>query len=463
MIKLRAFFGLFILALVVLASCRKPTIVSDDPSFKLNFSEDTVFFDTVFTTVGSTTQRFKIFNPNKQAVRISKINLGGGSTSPFRLNVDGLSGKLIKDLEIAGEDSAFVFTEVTIDPTPGSMPFVVSDSIQFETNGNLQQVQLVSWGQNANFLRDSILPCNTTWTSELPYVIYNSVLVNSGCRLNIEKGARIYNHKGSSIFVLGTISAQGTRNDSIIFQTDRLEKYLDDEPGQWNGIHFLRGSLNNFMNYTVVKNALIGLRVDSLPVDGSANFNLQIYNSTIKHHQIAGILGITGRIRGFNNLIYNCGQFAIAGLLGGAYDFRHNTIGNFNFLFNRKDPSLVLTDNFDTGTELLVSDLTGIFVNNIIWGSLKNEISINNDGGTTPILAFDYNIIRTEDSLFNNTTNFINEDPLFINAFEENYHLDSLSPAREKGVDITVQSSFLVRDKDQVVRKDPPSIGCFEN
>ena len=181
---------IFLLILIGLSACRKEIIVSDDPNHKLAFSEDTVFFDTVFTTVGSTTHRFKIYNPEKNAVRISKIRFGSGASSPFRMNVDGIPGKEITELEIAGEDSAFLFTEVTIDPTPGNMPFVVEDSILFETNGNLQKVHLVAWGQNARFLRDSILECNTTWDDELPYVIYNSVLVNSGCRLTIKKGTR---------------------------------------------------------------------------------------------------------------------------------------------------------------------------------------------------------------------------------------------------------------------------------
>ena len=57
--------------------CKKFTPFSLD---HLSFSKDTVVFDTVFTTIGSTTQQFKIYNPSNKSVKIEQIELMGGRT-----------------------------------------------------------------------------------------------------------------------------------------------------------------------------------------------------------------------------------------------------------------------------------------------------------------------------------------------------------------------------------------------
>ena len=61
----------------------------------LTFSVDTIVFDTVFTTVGSTTKQFKIYNPSSKSIQIDEIELMGGDQSPFRLNVDGEKGTFL--------------------------------------------------------------------------------------------------------------------------------------------------------------------------------------------------------------------------------------------------------------------------------------------------------------------------------------------------------------------------------
>ena len=152
-IPYRLSIGLFsILALLVCISpgCRKDNFLTD-PEARLEFSTDTVLFDTLFSTVGSTTRLFKVYNRHSQSIRISELRLEQGNSSPYRINVDGQDGWLFNDLELAAGDSLFIFTEVTIDPGNASTPFVVEDRILFETNGNLQQVQLSAWGPDAYF------------------------------------------------------------------------------------------------------------------------------------------------------------------------------------------------------------------------------------------------------------------------------------------------------------------------
>ena len=92
---LLAVLTLILSGILGMSSCKKAFNFSKD---NLNFSVDTLVFDTVFTTVGSTTQNFKIYNPSKQPIQIEEVELMGGTNSPFRLNVDGEKGHFIRDL-----------------------------------------------------------------------------------------------------------------------------------------------------------------------------------------------------------------------------------------------------------------------------------------------------------------------------------------------------------------------------
>ena len=103
------------LGLFLLFSCEDERYLSS-PDAQLRFSADTVMFDTVFSTMGSTTRMLKVFNPYKDKLLISSVKVGGGEFSNFRLNVNGVAGNEIRDVEIPPNDSIFIFVEVTVDP-----------------------------------------------------------------------------------------------------------------------------------------------------------------------------------------------------------------------------------------------------------------------------------------------------------------------------------------------------------
>ena len=148
-----------LITLLISFSCRKDDIITDS-SAKLSFSTDTLVVDTVFATLGSTTRRIVVYNRNNQRINISTIAVNGGFNSQFRINVDGVSGNIHRDVEIEANDSLFIFIEVTIDPNNVLSPFVVEDAITFATNGNQQQVQLIAWGQNAHYFTPKVFPTN---------------------------------------------------------------------------------------------------------------------------------------------------------------------------------------------------------------------------------------------------------------------------------------------------------------
>ena len=69
---------------------------SNNPNHRLSFSVDTLSFDTVFTTIGSATKEFMIYNRNDQPLLISEIMLASGEETGFRINVDGRKGDVYK-------------------------------------------------------------------------------------------------------------------------------------------------------------------------------------------------------------------------------------------------------------------------------------------------------------------------------------------------------------------------------
>jgi len=196
------------LTLGYLFSCEDETYLSSS-DVKLGFSTDTVMFDTVFTTLGSTTQHLKLYNPYDQKVLISSVKLAKGDMSNFRLNINGVSSNEVQDLEIAPFDSLYIFVEVTVDPRGQNLPFVVKDSILFVTNMNNQDVDLVAWGQDFVLIKQKKLK-TTTWTNEKPYLVYNYAFVDSNATLTIEPGTKIYFHKEAGLYVKGRVIAKGT-------------------------------------------------------------------------------------------------------------------------------------------------------------------------------------------------------------------------------------------------------------
>ena len=121
----------FILGLLSLTtSCGKNNSFSKK---HLSFSLDTLVFDTVFTTIGSTTQQFKIYNNENKTLNIEEIELMGGANSFFRMNVDGISQNIIKDTKILGNDSLFAFVEVTLNKSPANKDDKKDDDKVFAT------------------------------------------------------------------------------------------------------------------------------------------------------------------------------------------------------------------------------------------------------------------------------------------------------------------------------------------
>ena len=256
--------ALVTLIILVALSCKKESVITSADAL-LRLSEDTLHFDTVFTSTGSTTQYFRIYNPNNQKLILSNVQLMGGNNSFFKMNIDGFSGTNLPNIEIAANDSIYGFVTVSINPNANNLPFVVRDSIKISYNGNNRFLQLEAFGQNANFLRNKAVTRDTTWNNNLPIVIIGAFTVNEGKTLTINKGTKVYLHADAPLLINGTLKAIGEKYDStrISFQSDRIDMPYKDYPGAWPGIYFTQNSSNNLMQYCIIKNAYQGTIVQS--------------------------------------------------------------------------------------------------------------------------------------------------------------------------------------------------------
>ncbi len=474
------FYILFIFAGVVLLSCEDDKVLEDSTA-KLSFSTDTVMFDTVFTGIGSATKQFKVYNTHNKPIIISSVELARGTSSPYSLNVDGTPSNQVSDVEIKANDSIFVFVEVKINPSLNDM--IEKDSIVFFTNGNMQDIKTLAFGQNINLLKGERIETET-WTNEKPYLVYYSSIVDSLETLTIEPGTKVYFHNRASLFVLGTLQVQGTNNNPVLFQGDRLEGFYSDKPGQWGayttlengatyvfgGIHFLPGSFDNIIDYAIIKNANKGIQLDSAV---GANPTLQISNTIISHMNLAGIYAQTSRVNGYNLVLNNCGSHAIALTLGGSYNFNHITVANYTPYSSRNTASIALNNYYTYNNTAYVYNLEQAkFTNSIIYGDggeNGNEIVIDYAGEGTFEYLFDHCMVRvseefdmSDEAHFNSIIRNPSEGPRFVSRSEYIFELDTLSPAIDAGLNAYGELAPNDLNQNSRTQDEAPDLGAYE-
>lgn len=467
---------LFLLStLIFLNSCEDEKYMNSTEA-RLVFSVDTVRFDTIFTTVGSTTQHLKVYNPYSQPVMISRIKLSGGDNSKFRLNINGIPAGELFDVPVPANDSIYIFVEVTIDPLGGNLPIVVKDSIEFVTNTNQQKVLLEAWGQDINIVRESVRS-NTTWTADKPYVVYANTLVDSKATLTVKAGSRVYFHKGTGLYVKGKLQVNGTFEKPVIFQADRLEDAYKNIPDQWNGIFLYSGSHDNEIKWSEIKNANIGLQVGNIENEGYASVNIQ--NTKIYNHSYAGIFALKSKVAASNVLIANCGYYGAALLIGGEYEFYHTTIANYWGGYNsrsRSTPSVMVSDHVvveqSGGSKITYKgDLTkAFFGNSIVTGNAitGNELELARLGSQTFNFRFEHCLLQLADTFNVSNPKYYrnilkNGNVRFVDPYVKmNFQLDTLSAAKDAGAP-EIGSLFPLDLLNQNRTKDAaPDLGAYE-
>jgi len=453
----RIFIFLVFFALLTSLSCRPDEEITDAYySGGLTFTSDTILFDTLFSTIGSTSKRLKVFNPHAKALSINKIYLGGGVYSPYTITVNGIKGKTIEHQHILGKDSILLLIEVLIDPKDENLPFLVSDSIIIETNHTTQSIQLIAWGQDAIFLGNETLPCEAVWDSIRPYVLNQSILIDTLCKLNIGPGTKIYASKNAFIYIKGKLEVEGDSLHRVFFRNDRKEPIFENAPGQWGGIVFLEGSHDNKIAYTNIKNAQYGIRLGT--PDNDTIPNLIIENTRIENMSHSGILNFSSDLNATNTLVSNCKYFTVGNLAGGNYNYIHCTFVNYGQSFFRETPALVATDNILLDDQsYIIEDLHMTLINTIVYGNMDDELQFNNDGDASFTVIMANNLLKTTLPELDINENILNEDPRFNSVWGFDYKLDTLSPAKDTGL----KAGILI-DLAGIKRDTLPDIGAYE-
>ena len=465
-------------------SCKKNSQVNPDSSLKLAFSADTILFDTVFTSLGSATHQLRIYNQNSDDLKISSIRLGRGDASPFRFNLDGENATEFYDKIIPANDSLFSFLRVTINPNDLNTPFIVEDELEFVTNGNTQVIKLLAWGQNANYIvADKVILIGdvpyhyhivadsletTVWTSERPYVVYGYALINSYGTLRIEEGTHVYCHQNGGIFSWsdGQLIIDGTTENPVIVEGDRLEPYYDHTPGQWEQILMMdgRAGADHRISHAIIRNGTIGLNCQ--PVLKQTACALQIDNTVIENQSGYGLHSILYPVEAKNFVIANCGK-ANLWALGGDYRFVHGTVANYWDDSQHKDNIAMKLINYaiDAATnEPFYYPFHLEATNCIFYGAQNDEFLTQFGPDADSSFVFDHCLFKS--AKFNGSTEgfshcLFNLDPYFANYRSNDLHIDSIaSPVIGTGNPLLYQE--LPFDLDGVPRSGRIDIGAYQ-
>ncbi|SFC88794.1 hypothetical protein SAMN05421780_111102 [Flexibacter flexilis DSM 6793] len=445
---IKQFLGLACMGfLLLLANCQpQDEIITHSPEKSLRFSEDTILFDTVFTQMRTATRRMKVYNPNKNAVVISSVQIAEGNASPYSITVNGQKGgKVVNDIEIKGGDSILVLVEANVSATAENSPFIIENTLQFVLENQTQEVKLLAWGQNATYYRYTQndngflyyeIADGTHLTATKPTVLYNHLYVPKGCTLTVDAGAIVHCFKSVNIFVEGTILLLGTANQPVTFTGTRLEVAYKNQPDQWGAIVLLENALG-VIDHAILHNGLHGVQVN-LPTD-SLRATLQISNTEIRNMSGSGVWSFGGAVFAWNNEITDCAQYLFAGLMGGHYELYHNTLGfSNNISFQRKTPAVGFNDfykdeasgvlytqtNYPT-VKLFNNIISGNQAEELIFGSYQSNILPNSNVHT------EHNVIRSkrnnQTQTFDTNGNFLIEKSYsFRNAKKYNFGIDSL-------------------------------------
>ena len=505
-ISTRYTIGIFVLSFLAwsagvgfFSSCISEEDYLTDRSAQLNFSSDTLTFDTVFTTMGSITRAICVYNPHNDPILIDRVFLGGGKSSPYRLNIDGDTALVARNVEIQPHDSLFIFARVTINPNNSNNPLLVRDSIVFEFNRKRQYLQLVAFGQDAYYhipdytsnryliTHDSrgkeirryyslaheqplLRGCEVSgnklrWKSNKPHVVFDLCVVDSAYELTLPAGTKVFmaNQAEFWVYTGGSLKMTGEEQNPVVVQGMRRDGYYKELPGQWSRLWLIAGSKDNVFENAIIKNGGIGVMADTCVNNNPTLFMKNVEISNMSHH---GIWSRGATVEGINVIVKNVGKCAVNLELGGTYRFVHSTFANYWNYDIRKYPTLNLQNYYKYSDRIVYERpmVRAEFYNCLIYGSKTGE-EIKIDESYFPLTQYLFDHCLLAMKPVQDAEHFIEclfqKDPLFTDPGEHDVHLTQKSPAIGKANSVWTQS-FAPKDHDGVLRSLPASIGAYE-
>lgn len=455
-----------VLSIMLFNSCQDDNDFSDSKDLTLSFSNDTIRFDTVFATLGSATKQFKIYNRNNNSLTIQSIELVNASKSGFRMNIDGEKGTKLTNVDILKKDSLYGFVEVTVDPTNSKNPVLIRDSIRLVVNGNIQYVQLEAVGQDVYIWKDKVVTTDSVITGDKPLLIYNSLTINKGVTLDVQKGATFFLHNNATVDVYGNIIAQGMVQEPIVFRGSRFDNIdgnipYDNTPGQWNGITFHAESYGNVLNNVIVKNAVRGVIFS--PADTEYK-KADLINTIVQNTSEYGLLAINCYID-FQNCLFANSKGAAVSLTGGKYNFLHCTLANY-YRWSVRQKECLAIGNVYEGKAYNLDKCD--FINSIVSGSVSGELLLSGVSTVAYNYKFQNCLIKAAEQKNEHFVNTVwNADPLFVNInnnkdYSYNFELQAGSPAIGKADrSYSLLLPYDLKGRSRLADTDS-DIGCYE-
>jgi hypothetical protein len=481
----------------------------------LEFSADTVKFDTVFTTLRTITKRLWVYNRNPKGVTVDLISLDKPTSSPYTLIINGDLKQTANNVFIRGQDSLLILVRAKLNDSGqngAAKDYVQEENLNFRTNGQDQHVLLRSFGQNIYLHDGTTLSCSEVWTNDRPHVLYNSVVVPATCTLRIKPGTRIYAHAGATLIVEGTLLVNspadftppsGSANDTISatnanivrFTGDRSEAQYATAPGQWTGIVLDASSRGNVIRYAQIQNATFGVLLYN-PRNLSPMPDVDIRNTVIRYISGsnvgfagaasntglpgAGVLSLSGKVQLTNTLLSDCYEYALLGYGGGDYTLNYCTIANYAPAIPARSTSSLRFTNvsaLDDKVKNTTPPLSVKLYNSIVWGASEDELLLENYDDYKATVDVRNTLLRTK--LYAAGTdaagkpglgqaslnNVINSDPKFKRVYaggRDDYRLGDKSPALDRA---TQQVAPIVdRDLLNLPRnRNHPDLGAYQS
>lgn len=428
---------------MVQTSCTKMNY-ADETSVQLEFSADTLSFDTVFATMATPTRTVVVYNRGARDVMLSEVTLEGGRASRFRLNVDGDTSMVARNVEIMAGDSIFIFVQANVSPNDQTAPFIVEDAIRFSSG---QRLPLTAWGRNAVYHRPtdtlryadgtypldaygnpyaySVIDCSA-WRHDLPHVIIGYAVVDSRNTLNLTAGDELYFYNDAVLWVYdsATLNVHGSAEQPVLFTSVRTDGWYSFLAGQWGQVWLSAGSKDNVIDHAVIEKGCFGLVVDT---NVNNNPTLTLSNTEVRHMSYTGIQAQGARIVGSNLLIYQCGLADVWLRAGGDYSFSSSTFAGYWRYGGRENQTVVVQNYYiAVGGVVVPRDITRAdFTDCIVWGTYPDgEMLMDWVDGAEHNGRVVHSIVKGGEW---------DVDPLFTDPDENDFTLQDGSPAAGLG------------------------------
>lgn len=442
---MKRIFLYLIIYIGVLTACSENDSFTTSRFNLLTFSTDTVKMDTVFSTIGSSTYTFWVYNYSGDGIRLNTVRLRNGNQTGFRVNVDGSyldnqMGSVVNDLEVRKGDSIRVFVELTAAENLKEEPQLIEDDLVFSLESGVEQkVHLRSYSWDALQVRNLVISKDTLIESSKPVIVYGEgIKVDSGAVLTL-RNTTLYFHDGAGMDVHGTL-----KTENVVMRGDRLDRMFDYLPydrvsGQWKGIVFEESSVDNVLTDTEIRNAMTAVRVDSAAMDSTVQ-RLTMTRCVVHNAKGDGIVSINSHIGLYYCQLTNTYGDCLA-VYGGKADIDHCTLGQFYPFAADRGFALVFSNEYDLKLECR---------NTIVTGYADDEVMLyrsDEDSLRTLEYYFSDCLLRTpaveDDTLsfkriqWETPKDSVQGKQHFVKIDETNlyydFHLDSLSTAIGKG------------------------------